>query len=160
MNEASQIICREVLKNIFWRGEHSLGKAVFAAKCSVITWYPTDDNYYGPAVLYTLFGDPALRVKHGFATGVAESQVPVPLHVAPTATIARGVLYLDAGHVRDMTEIRPGISDRVPNQPALLDAAGRIVMNLHPGANDVRHLAPGVYFVRQTSDVARVILTR
>lgn len=27
-------------------------------------------------------------------------------------------------------------------------------MELHPGANDVNMLAPGVYFVRQTSGVA------
>lgn len=30
----------------------------------------------------------------------------------------------------------------------LLDAAGRIVIMLRPGENDVSHLAPGVYFVR------------
>ncbi|MFO7639686.1 MAG: T9SS type A sorting domain-containing protein [bacterium] len=30
----------------------------------------------------------------------------------------------------------------------LLDASGRKVMDLTPGDNDVRHLAPGVYFVR------------
>jgi len=31
----------------------------------------------------------------------------------------------------------------------LLDAAGRKVMDLHPGENDVSGLAPGVYFVRE-----------
>jgi hypothetical protein len=31
----------------------------------------------------------------------------------------------------------------------LLDAAGRKVMGLHAGANDVSRLAPGVYFVRE-----------
>jgi len=31
----------------------------------------------------------------------------------------------------------------------LLDICGRNVMTLHPGANDVSHLAPGVYFVRE-----------
>ena len=29
-----------------------------------------------------------------------------------------------------------------------MDVSGREVLNLHPGANDVRALAPGVYFVR------------
>ena len=40
-------------------------------------------------------------------------------------------------------------------------------MDLHPGPNDVRHLSPGVYFVREASGVGReassvrkVILTR
>jgi hypothetical protein len=31
----------------------------------------------------------------------------------------------------------------------LLDAAGRWAMDLAPGPNDIRHLAPGVYFVRR-----------
>jgi hypothetical protein len=31
----------------------------------------------------------------------------------------------------------------------LLDVSGRKVLDLHPGANDVRALAPGVYFVRE-----------
>lgn len=31
----------------------------------------------------------------------------------------------------------------------LLDLSGRKVMDLQPGENDVRHLAPGVYFVRR-----------
>jgi len=41
-----------------------------------------------------------------------------------------------------------GNSDRVP-RPALLDAAGRQVMRLKPGANDVDGLSPGVYFIRR-----------
>ena len=51
---------------------------------------------------------------------------------------------------------------------ALLDAAGRKVLDLHPGPNDVRSLAPGVYFVRpepsavsrKPSAVTKVIVTR
>ncbi len=47
--------------------------------------------------------------------------------------------------------------------PVLLDAAGRRVMSLVPGPNDVRHLAPGVYFVRQeparTMAINKVIIT-
>ena len=44
--------------------------------------------------------------------------------------------------------------------PAALDIAGRKAMDLAPGPNDVRHLAPGVYFVRTASSVHKVILTR
>jgi hypothetical protein len=57
---------------------------------------------------------------------------------------------------------------------ALFDATGRTVMALHAGPNDVRHLAPGVYFVRrwvsiglsdevmgpEASSVARVVIAR
>lgn len=50
----------------------------------------------------------------------------------------------------------------------LLDIAGRKVMSLQPGQNDVRHVAPGVYFVRgpETEDgrphtaVRKVVIQR
>ena len=54
-------------------------------------------------------------------------------------------------------------------QDYLLDISGRQVMVLRPGANDVRALAPGVYFVREQdsrglgvedSMVRKVIVTR
>ena len=72
VNDASRVLTLEVLKNLFWRGESLLGPAVFAAKCSVITWYPTNDWWYGPAVLWTLLGDPARRVRHGIPAAVEE----------------------------------------------------------------------------------------
>ncbi len=37
----------------------------------------------------------------------------------------------------------------------LFDMSGRRVANLHPGANDVSGLSPGVYFVRELSAVSR-----
>jgi DNA-binding beta-propeller fold protein YncE len=60
---------------------------------------------------------------------VAEGQSTVR-NRQPTATLARGELRL------------PGRQDA-----DLLDIAGRKVMDLEPGDNDIRHLAPGVYFV-------------
>jgi hypothetical protein len=52
-------------------------------------------------------------------------------------TIARGALMIgDRGH---------GTGDRAD----LLDVSGRKVVELHPGANDVSRLVPGVYFVRE-----------
>jgi len=41
------------------------------------------------------------------------------------------------------------------SRAVLLDAAGRKVVELRAGPNDVRHLAPGVYFVREPSAVSR-----
>ncbi len=61
-----------MLDNVFVRGERCLGRAVFAARCSVIARYPTNDNLYGPAVLWTTFGDPALRIRHRGLTGILE----------------------------------------------------------------------------------------
>jgi len=51
-----------------------------------------------------------------------------------------------------MTEL-PDNSDRVPRL-SLLDIAGRNVLELQPGANDVSRLSPGVYFCRLTAGFA------
>jgi len=64
------------------------------------------------------------------------------------ATVARGVLNL-----------RFPIANRQP--AVLLDAAGRNVLELRAGENDVRSLAPGVYFVSGVAPaVRRVVVTR
>jgi len=65
-------------------------------------------------------------------------------------TIVRGVLFLPGDR-------RAGTEDRA----ALLDIAGRKVIRLHPGPNDVSKLAPGVYFVRsEPSAVTKVVIQR
>jgi hypothetical protein len=75
-------------------------------------------------------------------SGVEESGQPIGYSSQPTATVIRGVLRVgDRG---------PGTGDRME----LLDAAGRKVMALHTGSNDVSRLAPGVYFVREPSAVS------
>jgi hypothetical protein len=87
----------------------------------------------------------------GEVPGIEEAGNQQAKRVAGGATIVRGVLLLSGR-----------------TSPSwLLDAAGRSVMELRPGANDVRGLAPGVYFVREASGVEReasrvtkVIVTR
>jgi hypothetical protein len=76
VSSTSQLLYKEFLDNLFARGEHCLGRAVFAAKCSVIARYPNDDSIYGPAVLWTLLGDPALRIRHRITTGLEEGVTP------------------------------------------------------------------------------------
>ena len=88
------------------------------------------------------------------AAGVAEAMNDGRGTMNVGATLVRGVLWLP----RDMTEIRPGISDRVP-RPVLLDASGRAVMRLLPGANDVRRLPAGTYFVSFESSGAAQKIT-
>jgi YVTN family beta-propeller protein len=64
-------------------------------------------------------------------------------------TIVRGVLFLPEA---------PGLERKAAS---LLDISGRDVLDLHPGANDVRALAPGVYFVRpEPSAVSRRLSPR
>jgi hypothetical protein len=93
--ESYPLLIREVMKNIFRQNERILGKAIFAAKCSVIARYPTDDYYYGPAVLYTLFGDPALRIKMPLPTATSEAPTTRPtggLRLTPNPTRGSAVV--------------------------------------------------------------------
>jgi hypothetical protein len=86
--------------------------------------------------------------------GVAESPKPQASSFKAAATIVRGVLRLEVGS-RQNTEYTG----------ELLDAAGRKVLELRPGANDVRALVPGVYFVtvdgiRSTVYACKVVIQR
>jgi len=70
---------------------------------------------------------------------------PVGTYARRLPTIIRGVLVLGAVGRRQNAGYRA----------ELLDVSGRKVLDLNPGPNDVRALAPGVYFVRQASSVKR-----
>ena len=69
-------------------------------------------------------------------------------------TIVRGVL------------MREDRGRKTEDRAELVDANGRKVLNLHTGANDVRSLSPGVYFVReaqaqaQAQAIHKVVVTR
>ena len=154
---ASQMLRREVLNHVYLEGERILGKAVFAAKCSVIARYSTQDTLYGPAVLWTLFGDPALRIKRPAPTAVSRTPGPTPtrlaLRVSPNP-VGRGAIVcysLPGSGSIDLT---------------LLDVAGRTVRVLASGRRsagnftlrlDNAELAPGVYLARFR--VGRQVLT-
>jgi large repetitive protein len=73
--------------------------------------------------------------------GFEESRQSVTRGYQSIATVVRGVLFLGD---RTRTE--------TVSRTVLLDSSGRKVMDLRPGANDVRALAPGVYFVRDAAD--------
>jgi hypothetical protein len=76
--------------------------------------------------------------------GVSENrEPPVACHSALSATFINGVLVLE-----------PANGAGRPATGALLDISGRKVMDLQAGANDVRALAPGVYFCRLMGDTA------
>ena len=71
-------------------------------------------------------------------------------------TVTRGVLFL------------PEATSRKPQAASLWDPAGRRAAVLKSGPNDIRHLAPGVYFVREERQassrrlqvVRKVVITR
>ena len=85
----------------------------------------------------------------GPAGGVEESIKPQATSLKLGPTIIRGVLFL------------PQTSSHTPQAAScLLDVSGRRVMNLRAGANDVRALAPGVYFVRTAQAQAQAQAVR
>jgi hypothetical protein len=81
--------------------------------------------------------------------GIHGSPKPQAAGLKPGPTIVRGVLKLGVGS-RQYSAFRT----------ELLDAAGRRVAELRPGANDVSRLAPGVYFVRQPAALWRVVIAK
>ncbi len=76
----------------------------------------------------------------GGGLGVKERSQPPANGSRLTATVVRDILYL------------PTSGGGRQASGDLLDISGRKVMELQSGANDIRHLAPGVYFVRGPSD--------
>jgi hypothetical protein len=88
--------------------------------------------------------------------GVADAPNADVRTANPMPTVVRGVLFLAE------------VASRKPQATSfLMDATGRRVMDLRPGANDVRALAPGVYFVRgegrgagDVGPVRKVVVTR
>jgi hypothetical protein len=96
-------------------------------------------------------------VRDTLMLGVAENRPQASSRRLQT-TIVGGVLVLVAA----------GSRQNAGSRAELLDATGRKVADLKPGANDVRALAPGVYFVRrlETGDgrpvavIEKVVVTR
>jgi hypothetical protein len=90
----------------------------------------------------------------GASAGIAENPSAEGRTAKRLPSVVRGVLFL------------PEASSHVPQAASLLDIGGRKVMNLKPGANDVRALVPGVYFVKeaqaqaQAQVVRKVVVTR
>ena len=82
-----------------------------------------------------------------FQTGLAEGRLPPDASHELRPTIVRGVLLWDC---QPVSSGETGGCTR----PVLLDAAGRTVMDLVPGENDVSGLAPGVYFCRLAAGFA------
>jgi hypothetical protein len=81
-----------------------------------------------------------------------EETMTAEVRTTNAAAIVRGVLFMDGDCPRTGT---------VP-KAVLLDIGGRKVLDLKSGVNDVRRLAPGVYFVRSEPDAAfrRVVKIR
>ncbi len=82
----------------------------------------------------------------GVPTEIEEHQAPTVKRQTLTATVVRGCLVLPS-------------SAFGARRSELVDASGRRVLQLRPGANDLSRLPAGVYFVRTDAEraVARVV---
>ncbi|MCX6843755.1 MAG: hypothetical protein NTX53_15915 [candidate division WOR-3 bacterium] len=81
-------------------------------------------------------------MRDSLVVGVEEGMPKVKGELTKVATVVRGVLFLTEAPSRKL------------QATSLLDISGRKVLDLHPGTNDVRHLVPGVYFVRREGEGA------
>jgi len=97
----------------------------------------------------------ATKYPRDFASGAVEESPNCAVRSAKDRpTIVRGVLLLGAGHDPNVRH-----SGSCP-KPVLLDAIGRTVLDLTPGANDLGRIAPGVYFVLAGGRFSRTLLVR
>jgi DNA-binding beta-propeller fold protein YncE len=114
---------------------------------SALAWNPAHSWVY----VSNSAGSSITVLRDTLAVGIEENQ-PQASSNKLQATVVRGVLFLNGDCPRTGT---------VP-KAALLDVSGRKVLDLHPGANDVGRLSPGVYFVREAHArvLRRVVVTR
>ncbi len=90
------------------------------------------------------YWDSCIYVFQDSLVGVEErAEVSLPAEAEPT--LVRSILYLPE---------RAGVAGK----PVLVDITGRRVLELVPGANDVRCLTPGVYFIRSNAGVERKLV--
>ena len=93
---------------------------------------------------FLLSGEPGMPVWVPEGSGVADERTR-PQRQRTSQTVMRGVLVLEAAGVGE-------------GGARLVDAAGRVVTDLLPGENDIRSIAPGVYFVRGEGPGSRIVI--
>ena len=106
---------------------------VLAVRGAVTAWAGTDDGVF----------------EYVFVPGTAEHTTPGVKTDPGSGTIVGRLLVLTR---------RPAAG--LWNRTALFAPDGRTVLDLHDGANDVSHLAPGVYFLESGAEVERVVVVR
>jgi hypothetical protein len=82
------------------------------------------------------------------APGIEQQENTEVTRAIGGATVVRGTLF------------QPEVAGSSSRTASLLDISGRKVLDLHTGANDVRRLAPGVYFVRESGAQAQAQVVR
>ena len=111
---------------------------------------------YAAPYLYAACSEAGVCILETLPTGIAEPRQGIGGQARSGTSVVRGVLFLPANG-----EGRMAKGD-------LLSVSGRRVLDLKPGANDVRALAPAVYFVREGgvsseqggAGIRKVVVTR
>ncbi|UCG41897.1 MAG: hypothetical protein JSU73_08385 [candidate division WOR-3 bacterium] len=120
----------------FWLSDRDCVYVLDSSSDSVVAEFDAEINNLAlDSVSGRVYGgrEKALYVFRDTLTGVSEGRTDVLKKAGRIpATVIRGLLSLSGGVKAD-----------------LLDISGRRVMELEPGHNDIRHVAPGVYFVRE-----------
>jgi YVTN family beta-propeller protein len=107
-----------------------------------LAWNPAHSWMY----VANYFGSSISVLRDTLVVGLEEGQLQAASRKLQ-ASVVRGVLFL------------PEAPSQKLQATSLLDISGRKVLDLHPGTNDVRHLAPGVYFVRREGEGAMLKTT-
>ena len=124
-------IDEEILKIIYNEGERILGQIVNTARCRIIEqWFPIESRY-GPAVLYTLMGDPALRIKYPPSQYTEEKVVDICKTIGTTIFTGPFRITIDKSY-------------------KIFDVTGRQIHTLDP--------APGIYFIEVDGEIRQKII--
>jgi hypothetical protein len=114
-------VIQKLLDNIYFEGERIIGNAFHEAKCEVIQQYFPTQYMYGPAYVYTLLGDPALRIKYPMTGAMEHNNAVVDRNLSRTLFI---------------------------NGPLLLPQGKKYrVFNISGQDVKIKDLRPGIYFV-------------
>jgi hypothetical protein len=109
-------------------------------------------------VVWAQFPSYLLFYSHSPPVGVSEGKMRVHSTPVPEPTIVGDMLVWSA----TTPSLRNAGDIALQSRTMLLDITGRRVMSLQPGENDIRYVAPGIYFVRQEESGAttKVVVQR
>lgn len=112
----------EICRLIYREDERILGKIIQEAKRRIIAQYYPDDALYGPAVVWTLLSDPALRIKYPiqstnisdkiiskekkYLLPIAGSHIIIPADGRVTVYSARGSMIIKENKVKQGSRIK------------------------------------------------------
>jgi hypothetical protein len=90
-------LVQRILDKIYNEDERTLGTVFHEAKCEIIQQYFPTEYMYGPAYVYTLLADPALRIKYPILS--VEDDITVRRENTLFQTISSSLIVPLAGRI-------------------------------------------------------------